>query len=276
MTNFRFRVLITALTAALIAPVVHGQEDREGCKDHPLLSRMSGFFIERCKDEAFSSHKFQTPEGNLPKEGHLTFLEYQLPDGAPQLSNLEIIRNYTGAVTTIGGEVTYEGRYSASRKTIVGDREVWIEVNPAVGRRYQLYILEMQSMVQQVVADAAALLANLDRVGHTVLHGVLFDTDKAAVKPESAAALTEITKLLKDNPEMTAFIVGHTDMTGSSEHNVDLSNRRAAAVVEALVADHGISGERLTARGVGPFAPIGSNDTEAGRALNRRVELVKR
>jgi len=57
---------------------------------------------------------------------------------------------------------------------------------------------------------------------------------------------------------------------------VDLSNRRAAAVVEALVTNHGISGERLTPRGVGPLAPIGSNDTDAGRALNRRVELVKK
>lgn len=276
MTSLRFRVAVASLAAALITPVAHAQDDREGCKDHPLLSRMNGFFIQRCKDEAFSSHKFQTPEGNIPKEGHLTFFEYKLLDGAPQLSNLEIIRNYTGAVTAIGGEVTYEGRYSASMKTIVGDREVWIEVNPAAGRSYQLYILEMQGMVQQVVADAAALLADLDRVGHTVLHGVLFDTDKAVVKPESAAALTEIAKLLNDNPEMTAFIVGHTDMTGSTEHNVDLSNRRAAAVVEALVADHGISAERLTPQGVGPFAPIASNDTEVGRALNRRVDLVKR
>ena len=99
---------------------------------------------------------------------------------------------------------------------------------------------------------------------------------EAVVKPESEAALAEIAKLLKNSPEITAFIVGHTDMTGSLEHNIDLSNRRAAAVIEALVTHHGISTERLAPRGIGPLAPIGSNDTEAGRALNRRVELVKK
>lgn len=276
MKRFTIRVVIAGLAAALVVPVVQAQDDREGCKDHPLLSRVGGFFIERCKDEAFSSHKFQTPEGTIPVEGRLTFLSYKRPDSEEKVSNLELIRNYTSAVTAIGGEVTYEGRYSASMKAIVGDREVWVEVKPGAGRSYQLYILEKQTMSQQVVADATALLADLDRVGHTVLHGILFDTDSAVVKSESKAALTEIAKLLHDNRDMTAFIVGHTDMTGSFEHNVDLSNRRAVAVVEALVTDHGISGERLTPRGVGPFAPIGSNDSEAGRALNRRVELVKK
>jgi OOP family OmpA-OmpF porin len=65
-------------------------------------------------------------------------------------------------------------------------------------------------------------------------------------------------------------------MSGDLEHNLDLSKRRAAAVVQALVADHGISADRLTPRGVGPLAPVASNDSEEGRALNRRVELVKR
>ena len=75
---------------------------------------------------------------------------------------------------------------------------------------------------------------------------------------------------------MKAFVVGHTDTSGSFEHNLDLSMRRAAAVVEVLVTAHGISEGRLTPRGVGPLAPVASNDTEAGRALNRRVELVRR
>lgn len=80
------------------------------------------------------------------------------------------------------------------------------------------------------------MLADIDRVGHTVLNGVFFDTDEAVVKPESKAALTEIATLLSDNPDLQAFVVGHTDMAGSLEHNMDLSERRAAAVVEALVA----------------------------------------
>jgi OOP family OmpA-OmpF porin len=272
------RVLITGLAAVLAAHVGYTQQDREGCKDHPLLSRMSGYFIKTCRDEPFGSHKFNDSRGgrNIEVEGHLTFLEYAKPQDAPVSSRLEVIRNYTHAVEAIGGEVVYEGRYSATMKVLVGGREVWVDVLPGVSRSYQLYIVEKQAMAQQVVADAAALLADLDRVGHTVLRGVLFDTDRDVVKPESEPALTEIAKLLRDNPRMTAFIVGHTDMSGDFEHNLDLSNRRAAAVVQALVADHGISADRLTPRGVGPLAPVASNDSEEGRALNRRVELVKR
>jgi outer membrane protein OmpA-like peptidoglycan-associated protein len=191
------------------------------------------------------------------------------------MSGLEMIRNYTNAITEIGGKVTYEGKYSASMKVFVDDREVWIEVSPYGKRSYRLDFVEKQPMTQQVVADAAALLADLSRAGHVVVHGIYFDTDKAVLRPESEAALSEIARLLQDNVDLKVFIVGHTDMTGDLAHNLDLSERRAAAVVTALVAGHGVSADRLAPRGVGPLAPVASNDTEAGRALNRRVEIVK-
>jgi len=270
------RVVVGFLAVMLVSPAGYTQEDRVGCEDHPLLSRMDGFYIEGCKEEEFSSYKFMTQNGRKSVEGRMTQVSYRRPKDAAEMSNIEMIRNYTNAIEAIGGEVMYQGAYSGSMRVIVGDKEVWVEVAPSGKRSYRLDIVEKGLMTQQVVADAAALLADLDRVGHTVLHGVFFDTDQAMVKPESEAALTEIAKLLKGNPEIRAFVVGHTDMSGTVEHNIDLSNRRAAAVVEALVANHGISGERMTPRGVGPLAPIGSNETEAGRALNRRVELVKR
>ena len=272
------RVAIAGLAAVLAASIGYAQQDREGCKDYPLLSRMSGFYIKSCRDEPFNSYKFHDSKGSRSNvvEGHLTFLEYAKPRDAQGSTGLEVIRNYTNAVKAIGGEVLYEGRYSATMKVLVGGREVWVEVLPGPSHSYQVYIVEKQAMEQQVVADAAALLADLNRVGHTVLHGVLFDTDEAVVKLESEPALTEIAKLLRDNPSMTVFIVGHTDMSGDLEHNLDLSNRRAAAVVEALASKHGISRDRLTPRGVGPLVPVASNDSEDGRTLNRRVELVKR
>ena len=71
-------------------------------------------------------------------------------------------------------------------------------------------------------------------------------------------------------------MVGHTDNVGAMDYNRDLSSRRAAAVVAALVGEHGVGGARLQAEGVGPLSPVASNDEEAGRALNRRVELVSR
>ena len=75
---------------------------------------------------------------------------------------------------------------------------------------------------------------------------------------------------------MKLWVVGHTDSTGEYEMNMDLSRRRAAAVIAALTGGHGIAADRLQPAGVGPLAPVASNDTEEGRAKNRRVELVKR
>ena len=111
--------------------------------------------------------------------------------------------------------------------------------------------------------------------GHTIVHGILFDTGKAEVKPESAPALEEVVKVLKQDPKMKIYVVGHTDNVGALAGNVDLSNRRAAAVVQMLVSKYGVTADRLQPHGEGPYSAIASNDSEDGRALNRRVELVK-
>jgi len=276
MSDCSKRLAVVALAAALAATAGLAQQDRKGCEDHPLLSRMAGYSISSCQKLAFASHKFQMKKGTATVEGRLTRIDYVKPREAEPTSGLEVIRNYTNAVKAIGGTVTYEGRYSASMKVNVGGHMVWIEVEPGPTHSYKLYIVEKKEMEQRVVADAKALLEGLNRSGKAVIHGILFDTDSDVIKPGSEPALEEVAKLLRENPKMSAFVVGHTDMVGSWEHNLDLSAKRAAAVVEALVTKYGISRDRLTARGVGPLAPLGTNDTEEGRALNRRVELVKR
>jgi len=120
------------------------------------------------------------------------------------------------------------------------------------------------------------MASDITAAGHVAVYGIYFDTDKAEIKPESAAALTEIAKLLNANAALTVLIVGHTDSAGTLEHNMQLSQARAASVVTALVAKHGIAASRLKAMGVGPAAPLASNRTEEGRAKNRRVDLVER
>jgi outer membrane protein OmpA-like peptidoglycan-associated protein len=96
------------------------------------------------------------------------------------------------------------------------------------------------------------------------------------VKPESEPALAEIAKLLAADPKLALRVVGHTDSVGKLEDNQRLSQARAEAVLAVLTGKHGIAPARLTAHGVGPLAPVASNDAEEGRAKNRRVELVKR
>jgi outer membrane protein OmpA-like peptidoglycan-associated protein len=126
-----------------------------------------------------------------------------------------------------------------------------------------------------VTVDAATMAAEMTKTGHVAVYGILFDTDKAVLRPESDPTLGEIAKLLKQEPSMSLYVVGHSDNTGAFDHNLSLSERRAAAVVDALRTRFGIAQTRLRPMGVGPVSPVASNATEDGRARNRRVELVR-
>lgn len=127
---------------------------------------------------------------------------------------------------------------------------------------------------KMVTVDAGEMAASIDGTGRVALYGILFDFNKADVKAESDPTLTEIATLLKRRASMRLLVVGHTDNVGGYAFNVDLSQRRAAAVVAALATRFGIAKDRLTPIGVSFASPVASNATEAGRAKNRRVELV--
>lgn len=103
---------------------------------------------------------------------------------------------------------------------------------------------------------------------------VNFDTDKATIRPESAPTVAEVVTLLRQNPALRLAVQGHTDNAGTAAHNQRLSEARAQSVVAALTAA-GIGAARLQAAGFGQTQPLADNATEAGRAQNRRVELVK-
>lgn len=124
------------------------------------------------------------------------------------------------------------------------------------------------------VASADAMKKGLEAEGKMAVYGIFFDTGKADVKAESKAQLTEMAKLLNANKALKVFIVGHTDNQGTIDGNVALSQNRAAAILATLVKDYKVSASQLNARGVASFAPVAANTSEAGRAKNRRVELV--
>ncbi len=124
------------------------------------------------------------------------------------------------------------------------------------------------------VVPASEFEKNFDTFGRVTLQGIYFDFNKWDLKTESKPALNEIAAYMRKHPERRLHVVGHTDAVGTFEFNLKLSRTRAAAVVEALAREYGISISRLTPNGVGPLAPIATNVTDDGRAKNRRVELV--
>jgi OmpA-OmpF porin, OOP family len=177
-------------------------------------------------------------------------------------------------------------RYLAAKRVEAGG-ESWASIFVATGN-FRLHketygrpivlldLVETAPMESRMVTvDAAAMAKDVAEKGRVALYGIYFDTDKTAIKPESQPTLVEIAKFLKDNPKLTMYVVGHTDNVGGYEYNLGLSSRRAAAVVKELTSNHGIEAPRLVPAGTGPLAPVAPNDTDDGRAKNRRVELVK-
>ena len=126
-----------------------------------------------------------------------------------------------------------------------------------------------------VTVEASEMAQQISETGSVSLYGIFFDTDSATIKDDSEAALQEIAKLFQQQPDLNLLVVGHTDDEGAFEYNMNLSQNRAQSVVDELSEKYGISQEHLVPVGVSYASPVSSNETEAGRALNRRVELVK-
>lgn len=125
-----------------------------------------------------------------------------------------------------------------------------------------------------VVMDADEMRRKLDADGAVSLYGILFEFDKDTLKTESTPALEQIAVLLRKDPLLKLYIVGHTDRLGPLDFNRDLSERRAKAVARELTSRYQIAATRLAAAGVAFLAPVATNATEEGRAKNRRVVLI--
>ncbi len=164
-----------------------------------------------------------------------------------------------------------------------------LRANSAANRWKQEITLPQESVVMQVDIvntrpmedkmvhiSAEEMKKSISSSGKVAIYGILFDFNKTEIKPDSAPTLGEMASLLKAEPDLKVLVVGHTDNAGTFEFNEELSKRRAAAVVAELSGKHGISASRMTPLGASYMAPVTTNTTEDGRALNRRVELVAR
>ena len=280
-----FLVLATSRGFALAQP-----KDYPGSKDHPMIKRYPGSTIEGYRVKEFD--EYVLPLGKLVRrentvvlekteqlEGKVTHIEYKTPK---ERSMLEIFRNYEMALKKAGFQALFtcsnkagtcgeggggggpaaeaglgyygtgwESRYIAA-KLVRPEGDVYVALN-VMEEVTHLNVVEAKPMQTGLVTvDAAAMAGDISRTGHVAIYGILFDFNKADVKPESEPAIKEIAKLLKQDPKLKLHVVGHTDNVGDLKSNMDLSRRRASAVVKALASKHGIAVARLSAEGVGP------------------------
>jgi OOP family OmpA-OmpF porin len=209
---------------------------------------------------------------------------------------IQDLRFDDGSLTWTTGDVAFP----SGLKAVSGRPMVWHHIAIAVNKNQgKVYVDQFRvANVNNIKGKGQAVIFNVDgyensflkniRIaagginiykkvatdGKIVTHGILFDVDQATLKPESMGTINKICSLLKKQPSLKFEIGGHTDNSGGSQHNKELSQKRADAVKDELVK-LGIDGSRLTARGFGDTKPIDSNDTPEGRANNRRVEFVK-
>lgn len=255
------------------------EKDVEGSADHALFTRMPGFYIDKYEVKDFDTYESTYIQGaDAVWEGKMTFITYQLKEGAKAPSMVQIPLNFENAIKKIGGKVLVSSSKTGTAMQGKIEKQgavTYVEAQAFNdGTRYWLIIVEKGAMKQDVVADASALSAALAATGKAVVDGLYFEADKAVLKSESGPAIDQVVKLMSQNPKLKVFVVGHTANAGSVESSVKLSDERAQAIVQMLVSK-GVAASRLKAVGVGPYCPAASNRTEEGKALNRRVELVE-
>ena len=305
---FRPVLLLLAVSLGTMTNAAAQTRDVAGAKDYPGIGRFGGSVITGYQVKDFDAARMQgaafkdgQPTDARRLEGRITRIAYRTNPGP---SILEVSRNFETQLTKAGFETLlacdtdacggipfteaidalpipqmwvdgFNYHYFAGRK-VDGGRETYASVVVSENNKEiyaQLIVAELGAIENKMV-DAAAMAKGLGETGHIALYGIYFDTDKAVIKPESRPTLEQIAKLLAGQPQLNVFIVGHTDSQGTFDYNLDLSRRRAEAIAQELVKSYRIAQPRLRTAGVGLLAPIGSNASEPGRALNRRVELV--
>jgi outer membrane protein OmpA-like peptidoglycan-associated protein len=275
--TFAATVFILLFATSLFAE----QKDNVKCKEHPLFTRMPGYFIYNCDQKQFDGRDFKIAKGKtsdtIRVEGQLWWLTYYpQSDLKSKPSEIQIRRNFENAIQKQGGKLIGTTTTKREVYTLNKDgKEIWIEVWAEFTGKYGFTIIQKDAMAQDVVANAEVFSNDIRTTGHAAVYGIYFDTGKSNIKPESAQAVSEIAKLLKSDTGLKIYVVGHTDNVGGVDGNIKLSQSRAEAVVQELIKNNGIAAARLRAFGCGQFAPVMTNDTEDGRAKNRRVELVK-
>lgn len=296
---------------ACLPIIVFGQTDKEGSKDHDLIERFPNSYIYDYNVQSFEPYTIATGVSNesysLPSkkvvEGKVFRIFYSMSSDAGSV--YEVYTNYKNALKAKGAETffsCYDGScgsvdnlwgglgkeskflmpayYSESfayhaAKFSSGGKAYYVSMVFGYGlgeQGYEIHVVEVDEMSQKItLGDIETAMAEKGKIA---LYGIYFDTGSANLKAESNTEIALVADYLKRNPSAKLYIVGHTDNTGSFDSNMELSQNRAKSVVQSLISQHGIASSRIIPKGVSSLCPVSNNNTDAGRAKNRRVEIV--
>ena len=295
-----FGLLLGGVFAASVAWAEPGQ-------DHPEVARFPGAEISHYDFKEYEEFQLilskpvnrnseWMADKTLVLEGRVTYVHYDVPKSA---SPLQVFRNYQSSLRRSGftdlfvcerpctttNLSSFEKlmktpkhylNYSTDNQFIAAQRgltyvSLWVNDGGAF-----LHVVEKEALNDSLmdVRGESPIAKSLSQDGKVDLYGFQFDTGKAVLKDGSKPTLQELGKVLQDNPTLRVEVVGHTDDVGGPDANQRLSEARATAVAAALTKSFGIGLDRLTTRGMGQTVPLMPNTNEAGRAKNRRVEII--
>lgn len=292
-----------------------GEKPPDG-RDHPLIARFPGSVIGHYAElyNEFILPLDAEVEEVLPVEGRVTQIQYRVEERSTvevyryyesllTEAGFEVLFVHQGRTFTetrqwvadyydVYAKQSWAGRNNPS---FVGDDFRYL-VAKLAGEEEDVFVslyvtTKTRSIIQLDIIEGVSTLPELlrpdlahdidyreevEKNGFVAVYDIFFASGEAEMLESSQQALVEIARLLEEDPGLTFYVVGHTDNMGTYEFNLDLSRRRAESVVRELVETYEIEEERLQPVGVGPVAPVDTNETREGRARNRRVELVVR
>lgn len=272
--------------------------------EFPYFTIPEGYLSAATKSVDFGQAAFWTGDRNEIVEGktYSTGIVADKKNGKTY-SGLEVARNIEHVVTSAGGVKVFSGKWpregfgadeSKAAMSEIGweaacwpnnliqtyllrrpNGLTWVRACTGNGGRSGLIVVDAEDFKPTAkLLPASKLKQELDSSGKVALQ-VNFATDKTQILPDSMPQIQQVVQLLNDDPALKLAINGHTDNTGATARNQTLSEGRAQSVVKAITSK-GIDASRLTAKGYGDTQPVADNATDAGKASNRRVELVKR
>jgi outer membrane protein OmpA-like peptidoglycan-associated protein len=248
--------------------------DVSDCADSRILPKLELCRVDNCERKESDHREIPVREDEHGEavlssvDGDSRSIMYVCAENA---TPADIVRQAGAALRATGFEVPYQfTEKEASLTAHKGD--TWIIVDSA-SHYYTLVELKAANDLE-TATDAVAMAEAIERYGHVPAYGISFFSGRADISPESVLALREVAAMLEEHPDWRIRVTGHTDNVGTKEANNVLSSRRATAVVAWLV-NRGIKRTRLEVAGLGDTEPVAPNETEEGRARNRRIELVK-